>query len=276
MSALDAALWLARQERLPVFPCYAAPNDPAIDKTPATRHGFYDATDDPERIRRWWWRDRLIGVPTGQMSGFVILDIDPRHGGHLWEADNAKRLRPGGFPLTRVHRTQSGGLRYLFACDDTELRNSSSRIAPGVDVRANGGYCVWWPLHGCEPLHPLKLEHLAPWPRWLDVLAPRPTPPPQKLYVPPEGDGVAIERNRTHGIETLRIAVRKVAGAREGTRNDTLNSMTHWVADYVITGGLSAAEVTEAMTIAARVAGQADSEIAPTIRSALKAKGVVA
>jgi hypothetical protein len=263
---LDAALWLASHERLSVFPC-------CPDKKPATRHGFHQATTDPKRIRRFFWAGRLIGVPTGKVSGFVILDIDPRHGGHVWEADNVRQLRRGGAPITRIHNTQSGGRHYLFAYSGEELRNSSGKIADGVDVRADGGYCIWWPLHGFEPLHPLKMEHLAPWPRWLDALAPKPAPP-QELYIPPEGDAGAMTRHREHATETLKFAVRRVARAREGVRNDTLNNMTHLVADYVVSGGLSVEEVMYAMRLAARAAGEEEGKIVPTIKSALKSRGV--
>jgi hypothetical protein len=26
----------------------------------------------------------LIGVPTGEISGLAVIDIDPRHGGETW------------------------------------------------------------------------------------------------------------------------------------------------------------------------------------------------
>jgi hypothetical protein len=45
------------------------------------------------------------------------------------------------------------------------LRNSESKIAPGVDVRAEGGYIVWWPASGCRVLCE---GPVAPWPAKLD------------------------------------------------------------------------------------------------------------
>ena len=56
-----------------------------ITKKPYTHHGFKDASTDPDQIKRWWaqWSNAGIGVATGAVSGFWVLDIDPRHGGDL-------------------------------------------------------------------------------------------------------------------------------------------------------------------------------------------------
>jgi Bifunctional DNA primase/polymerase, N-terminal len=58
---------------LPCFPCHD-------DKRPASPHGFRDATRDAEALRELWMRypGTLIGVPTGEVSGFDVLDIDRR------------------------------------------------------------------------------------------------------------------------------------------------------------------------------------------------------
>src|SRR5262249_14538424 len=123
MSGLDYALGLG----LPCFPCWNCPRDPEHDKTPLTRNGFKDASDDPAKIRGWFsgTRNPLIGVPTGAASGFDVLDIDPRHGGQLWLEANRRHL-----PETRVHQTRSGGQHWLFAAHP-KLRCSTSKIAPG-------------------------------------------------------------------------------------------------------------------------------------------------
>jgi hypothetical protein len=96
---IAAARAVAGELGLPVFPCRA-------DKRPACVHGFRDATRDPAAIRELWRRHPgpLIGVPTGAASGIDVLDVDPRHGGHMWLDWNANRLPP-----TRTHRTRSGG-----------------------------------------------------------------------------------------------------------------------------------------------------------------------
>jgi hypothetical protein len=48
---------------------------------------------------------------------------------------------------------------------DEEIRCSVGRLAPGVDVRADGGYVVWWAAHGHEVVG--DLEDRGPPPEWL-------------------------------------------------------------------------------------------------------------
>jgi hypothetical protein len=129
--------------QLPRFPCQTE------NKKPLTPHGFKDAV----RVRddSGW---PLVGVPTGVK--FDALDIDPRNGGASWFDANFDAL-----PLTRCHQTQSGGIHLLFL-PAVGLRCTSGRIAPGVDVRAKGGYVIWWPREGL----PFEDHPLCGWPDW--------------------------------------------------------------------------------------------------------------
>jgi hypothetical protein len=140
---------LARRP-LPAFPL-------AWDKRPATPHGWKDATVDPAEFADLMgaFPGPLIGVPTGEASGLDVLDVDPQ--GLGWLRQHERELPP-----TRVHRTRRG-LHLLFRHHDG-LRNSAGKIAPGVDVRADGGYVVWWPAAG---LRISNHDVLAPWPAWL-------------------------------------------------------------------------------------------------------------
>jgi hypothetical protein len=107
-------------------------------KTPATKRGFYDATTNPETIRRFWRvTDRNIGIATGAMSGIWILDIDP--GGE----DRLGRLEAehGTLPPTRNVITGSGG-RHLWFKYTEPMQCSAGRVAPQIDVRGDLGYCV--------------------------------------------------------------------------------------------------------------------------------------
>jgi bifunctional DNA primase/polymerase-like protein len=162
----SAALAYALGLRLHVFPCLET-------KAPTCPNGFKAATREPDAIRELWrrWPGPLIGVPTGAMSGFDVLDIDRDKGGGVWYAAHRGKLPP-----TRYHRTRSGGLHLLFRHTEG-LRNSTSRIAPGIDTRGDGGYVIFWPAAGLEVGdHPLNA--LPEWPLWLlpSLMSP-PVPP---------------------------------------------------------------------------------------------------
>jgi Bifunctional DNA primase/polymerase, N-terminal len=163
--ALAGALDLAARGYA-VFPCRG-------NKHPATQNGFRDAANDPAALRKLWRRypGPLVGVATRAPSRIAVLDIDAKHpGSHFWWKANRARLMP-----TRVHRTRSRGLHLVYLhCEG--LKCSAGKIAPGVDVRGEGGYAVWWPADG---LPVLSDAPIASWPEWLsEILAPPLRPPP--------------------------------------------------------------------------------------------------
>lgn len=138
----------------PVFPCrpeYETVQDERgrdlikKPKSPLTQYGFKDATITQRIIERWWGDrpEALIGVPTGALSGFWVLDIDipgAEHDedGRLWLDAMEKKH---GALTTRVAATATGGRHFYFKHTDG-VRNKAA-IAPGVDTRGEGGYvCV--------------------------------------------------------------------------------------------------------------------------------------
>jgi len=149
---------------LPAFPVRLCPDvclKCNICKTPACPHGFKDASSDPGQVRQLWaqYPGQAIGVPTGEASGFDVLDVDSvKHP----EATNWWLSHRQYIPHTRVHQTGSGGLHLLFQHSDL-TRTGNGRLGTGVDVKANGGYIVWWPTHR----EVLMDAPIAPWPQWL-------------------------------------------------------------------------------------------------------------
>jgi putative DNA primase/helicase len=101
-----------------------------------------DATTDEATIRQWWqqWPDANSGIATGAVSGLVVLDVDPRHGGEeslqqLIDAHN------GDFPETVTSLTGGGGGHFYFASPGVLVRNRVG-LMPGLDIRGDGGYVV--------------------------------------------------------------------------------------------------------------------------------------
>lgn len=240
MRGLAEALALAEQG-VPVFPCHK-------DKSPACRHGFYDANTDPLRLRKMWNGPHLVGIRTGSASGIAVLDIDVQHGGDVWLAEHLDRLE------TRVHETRSGGFHLLFK-HRPGLNCSTAVIAPGVDVKAERGSCMWWAAHGYPVLDDRPLADLAPWPDWIVI--------PERA-VPERPPGGVIPDD--YQIERL---CRFVMESSEGERNGRL----YWAACRMaeLTGRfLSAAVAEHHLARAAVAAGLNPQEAERTIRSGMR------
>lgn len=129
---LKAALRYARMG-WPVFPLNG--------KKPALKDiGSTAASTDERQIKAWWTAhpNANIGAATGHK--FWVLDIDTKSGGDysLEELEE----HHGKLPDTVQQVTGTGGKHILFALTGTEVRNSQSDIAPGLDTRGTGGYIV--------------------------------------------------------------------------------------------------------------------------------------
>jgi putative DNA primase/helicase len=115
----------------------------------AGTRGFYDATTDPELIRKLW-RERNgsnVAIRTGKASGLIVLDVDPdADGDHALARFEAEH---GALPPTVEAITPSGGRHLYFALPDgVEVASGAGVFGPGVDVRAEGGYVVAPPSIG--------------------------------------------------------------------------------------------------------------------------------
>jgi len=147
---LQAALEYARfgWRVLPVHstdgsPCSCgASNCKSPGKHPRTKNGLKDATCDPSTIDTWWswWPQANVGVLTGEKSGIIVLDVDPRHGGDGTLGELQKRY--GRLPETLVSKTGGGGQHYYFRYPGYHVRTRQSAVGPGLDLKGDGGYIV--------------------------------------------------------------------------------------------------------------------------------------
>jgi len=123
------------------------------------------------------WPRCNLAVITGRLSGIVVLDVDPRHGGL---ATIARLEREHGeFPDTACVLTPSGGRHLYYRHPGGRIGNvQNSTAAPGIDLRADGGLALlppsrradgqayeWW----------VGPSEVVPLPPWVDAsLRPRP------------------------------------------------------------------------------------------------------
>ena len=88
-----------------------------------------------------------IGLVTGQKSNIVVIDIDKKTGG--FESLKEWESPLGPLPRTLTSNTQSGGLHYFYEYDPQVNRNRTA-IAPGIDIRSDGGFVVLPPSVGVQ------------------------------------------------------------------------------------------------------------------------------
>lgn len=236
----------------PVFAC-------ADDKTPVVPTGFKAASRDTETILAQFKRSNAsaIGVPTGAASGLVVIDVDIKAGarGMEWLNDNKDAL-----PETRTHKTRSGGLHLLFrAPEGITIRNSASRVAPGIDVRGDGGYIIVPPSPGyvvADQTEPADM------PRWLIRECMRQEPEPAPAYRPHE----IHERYVQAAIDGEVLAVIR---AGEGTRNDRLNVAAVKLGTLIAAGQMSRSTAEAELQRAGQQSGLDAKETTATIKSGI-------
>jgi len=228
VSLAETAAFLAQQ--WPVFACGA-------DKRPVTEHGFKDASRDTDAVRTMFRRPgaALIGVPTGEASDLAVIDLDVKDGasGLEWLAANEHRL-----PATRRHRTRSGGLHLLFRYPaGRRVRNSASKIAPGVDVRGEGGYIIAPPSDGyaiADDAMPVAM------PAWLvDLLDPPAPPPAARPSVSREWRDTSAAGSR-YGLAALSDESDAICNAPFGRQEMTLNEAGLKIGALIAGGELEA------------------------------------
>lgn len=139
---LQRALDILWSYGVPVFPLNAK-------KEPVCAGGHTAATKNPDKIRELFATDAavLVGVPTGAVSGFDVLDID------AYEPAGAEWLKENAFKIptaARIQKTGSGGWHVFFRHHEG-LRCSTDNPSKDVDIRGDGGYVCWWHDEpGCE------------------------------------------------------------------------------------------------------------------------------
>src|SRR5262245_11531725 len=130
---LSTALALAAKG-LAVFPCRAR------TKKPACPHGCLDATHDAATIESWWRGDPNynVAIATGAPSGVFVIDVDGDDG----EAALRKLEAEHGMLPPTVEVITARGRHLYFKMPAHPVPCSVDKIAPGIDVRGDGGYVL--------------------------------------------------------------------------------------------------------------------------------------
>ncbi len=257
LSLPDAAAAYARAG-LAVFPCVPG------EKRPLTRHGLSDATADPARVASWWrrWPQANIGLATGRLGGFDVLDIDVHPSGSGFPA--LRQARQAGLVdrWAVLVRSPSGGVHLYFSVDPEREQRPWALPKQHVDFRGAGGYVIAPPSqvtddHGGRRGYRLIATRRYPQPveagelrRLLDPPRPRPSIRP--------GVGLAAGSGERLGAW--------LAAQPKGNRNRAL----FWAACRQAEAGVPQDEARSVLGSAAGRTGLGEREIDATLASAYR------
>ena len=256
-----AALGYAKKG-IPVFPCNR-------EKRPITKNGFHSASTDPVLIKKWWKQNTTasIGIPTGDKSGVWVFDVDSYKPGVTEALDNIIKAN-GPLPETKTQQTGGGGLQYFFRYPGFKIPSRNGYIAPGIDVKGDGGYVIIPPSG-----HPSGGQYKwiderpsADAPQWLLDLVTGEKPRKEAPQKPVNGNGSA------YVLKALESECQNVLNALPDTnRNETLNKAAFSIGQLIAGGELYRGMAESSLFNAALSAGLSEPEIRKTLKSGLDA-----
>jgi KaiC/GvpD/RAD55 family RecA-like ATPase len=135
---VKCATYWATKMGIPVFPCKQR------NKEPSCENGVDDATVNPDKIRNWGRTQphANIGGAMGHSVFAVDVDYHPNEGINGYESLEILELKFGKIPDTLQILTPSGGKHYYFSARDFKPKNSTKKMAPGIDIKSVGGYVL--------------------------------------------------------------------------------------------------------------------------------------
>ena len=256
------------------------PDCTSIGKHPKSANGHHGASNDVAKVANWpHWETSNIGIAV-EPTGWVVIDIDPGHGGRL----DALPLAPEDLN-TQIAATGGKGVHLVYrAPTGFKVSQSNKRLPPGIDVRSRG-YIVAPPsLHASGNRY-----------RWLQGHSPfelQPLPLPADLMevlvkveevehpihsgpVPIYSRERSTRQSETEGKKTLEAIIEnglmRLAQSQPGNRNNTLNEVAYVFGIQIAIGWLPRPEAERMLTDAALAKGLSEAETLKTINSGLNA-----
>jgi hypothetical protein len=223
------------------------------DKRPAIAwQDYQQALPAADAVGIWFtrWPDANLGIVTGRVSGLVVMDVDPEHGGA--DSLSALQRRHGALPPTMEATSGGGGRHLYFAHPGGHVRNRVA-LAPGIDLRGDGGMIVAPPS-----VHPSGRRYA-----WRAGRGPGEAAPaalPRWLLEDPASGPDRAGHPADHWRRLL------AEGVSEGARNNTIAS----IAGHLLWHGLDPDAVTELLLCWNRERCRpplADAEVARTVQS---------
>lgn len=225
-----------------LFPIATGTKDGALTKWSRGGPG-HEATDYLAQIELWeQWRPGCNwGCATGAKSGFFVVDTDS-FDGWLW-------FMGKGLPATYTVKTGNPDpyrLQYYFKMPaGLRVKNSASEIAPGVDVRGDGGMVLIAPsLHPSGNRYAVVEDcEIAEAPAWLIELVKDNRPE----RVPVEAISELTDAQRQIGLAIFKKRLAKYSEVEDGQWNNELTKLTFLAGRMAAAGVFTEEEAEEMM-----------------------------
>lgn len=227
-------------------------------------------------ITYWWPKNALnprnVGIVCGRVSGgLLVVDLD---------GEGAVGAYHDAFPelcQTLTVRTGSGRGEHLYYYTDALPPSRRVGVAGGlIELRGDGLYVAAPPsIHpdtkqpyrvaGWTALEPLRVPDWSPVVAWLETFVKVETTPKAPGSLP------TIKDSTRYGRSALLSEATRLAGQREGFRNNHLNTSAFRMGQLIARGHLTRAEVESTFLAVAAQVGMAEREAQLTIRSGMEA-----
>jgi len=136
MNTHELLLFYVKTLRIPVFPVIITQENGKSNKKPAVQWGKYQ-TELPtdEDLAIWAERYTSFGMPTGELSRIVVVDVD------MDQIEEAEAILGIHLHSSMMVKTISGGTHIYYKWD-SELRNTVKLEGAPIDFRGDGGFVV--------------------------------------------------------------------------------------------------------------------------------------
>jgi hypothetical protein len=207
-----------------IFPCKAN-KEPLVNNWPQV------ATTDPAIITAWATRWPGAIWARALPAGVVVLDLDRKHGlNGVLEFERLQGCHPDKFVAPRVI-TGTGGIHVYTDGTGRDFKNSVSAIAPGIDTKTIGGYCIIPSGNGVYRWLTDPTVPMPPAPQWTEVALRK------DETLTPLAEARPFAGWSPYGNSILVSAGTAIANAPNGQQRSTLNTRSLIVGHYV-GGGL--------------------------------------
>jgi Bifunctional DNA primase/polymerase, N-terminal/Primase C terminal 2 (PriCT-2) len=244
---------------------YAAMGREVFPAPPGTKKSYKSAqysggaqwgkTTDPEEIRKDFrnWPAANVAIVTGATSGIFVLEADTVEGHGVDGLASIKALEAehGPFPETLKAVSPSGSEHYYFnhPGPGIKIKNSVSEIAPGVDVRGDGGMVIAPPSvkPGVGEYRWLNDMPVADAPAWLIEAASKQKQAKRSSLRAPAGKRTPAAKNVEHRHRhKADVDLDEIEAALMAIPNDASVNWEKWnrigMAVFAATGGSAAGE----------------------------------